>query len=111
MEKFIDALSESSSEMKLSLQNTLDLQKAKLKDSSLTPSGKILKSIKENNSTWAEFNMELFEQHKNYFSKLNNELAYLDEEVKSSIEKFDRMEQEKEIPFADFLKNYLNALN
>ena len=111
MEKFIDALSEDSSEMKLSLQNTLDLQKAKLEDSSLTPSGKILKSIKENNSTWAEFNMELFEQHKNYFSKLHNELAYLDEEAKSSIEKFDRMEQEEEIPFADFLKNYLNALN
>ena len=111
MEKFIDALSEDSSEMKLSLQNTLDLQKAKLEDSSLTPSGKILKSIKENNSTWVEFNMELFEQHKNYFSKLHNELAYLDEEAKSSIEKFNQMEQEEEIPFADFLKNYLNALN
>ena len=111
MEKFIDALSEDSSEMKLSLQNTLDLQKAKLEDSSLTPSGKILKSIKENNSTWAEFNMELFEQHKNYFSKLHNELAYLDEEAKSSIEKFNQLEQEEEIPFADFLKNYLNALN
>ena len=97
--------------MKLSLQNTLDIQKAKFKDSNLTPSGKILKSIKENNSTWAEFNMELFEQHKNYFSKLYNELDYLDEEVKSSIEKFDQMEQEEEIPFADFLKNYLNALN
>ena len=82
-----------------------------MQDSSLTPSGKILKSIKENNSTWTEFNMELFEQHKNYFSKLRNELAYLDEEAKSSIEKFDRMEQEEEIPFADFLKNYLNALN
>ena len=111
MEKFIDALSEDSSEMKLSLQNTLDLQKAKLEDSSLTPSGKILKSIKENSSTWAEFNMELFEQHKKYFLILHNELAYLDEEAKSSIEKFNQMEQEEEIPFADFLKNYLNALN
>ena len=55
--------------------------------------------------------MEIFEQHNNFFSKLHNELAYLDEEAKSSIEKFDRMEQEEEIPFADFLKNYLNALN
>ena len=55
--------------------------------------------------------MELFEQHKKYFLILHNELAYLDEEAKSSIEKFNQMEQEEEIPFADFLKNYLNALN
>jgi len=111
MEKFIDSLSENSTEMKLILQNTLDLQKAKMKDSSLTPSGKILKSIRENNSTWTEFNIELSEQHKNYFSNLHNELAYLEEEAKSSLEKFNQMEQEDEIPFADFLKNYLNAIN
>ena len=43
--------------------------------------------------------------------RLNKDLSYLEKEAVASIEKFNELEKEKEIPFADFLKNYLNALN
>ena len=87
------------------------LQEKKIENSDLTPSGKILKIIKDNDMTWTDFNLELYGEHKRYFSSLTKNLSYLEEEARTSLVKFNELEKEEEIPFADFLKNYLNALN
>ena len=108
---YVASISDQAIELKANLSKTLKLQQRKIEDPNLTPSGKILKTLKENDINWTEFNLEIFKEHKKYFSQLNKDLSYLEEEAVASIEKFNELEKEKEIPFADFLKNYLNALN
>ena len=108
---YVASISDQAIELKANLSKTLKLQQRKIEDPNLTPSGKILKTLKENDINWTEFNLEIFKEHKKYFSQLNKDLSYLEKEAVASIEKFNELEKEKEIPFADFLKNYLNALN
>ena len=108
---FVASISNQATELKTNLNDTLNLQEKKIENPDLTPSGKILKTIKENNISWTEFNLEISKEHKKYFSQLDKDLTYLENEAEASLTKFNQLEKEKEIPFADFLKNYLNALD
>ena len=108
---FNSSITDEADNLKTNIINSIALQEKKIENSDLTPSGKILKIIKDNDMTWTDFNLELYEEHKRYFSSLTKNLSYLEEEAKTSLVKFNELEKEKEIPFADFLKNYLNALN
>ena len=108
---YVTSISDQATDLKVNLNKTLELQERKIDDPDLTPSGKILKTLKENSINWTEFNLEIFKEHKKYFAQLNKDLTYLKNEAETSVKKFNELEKEKEIPFADFLKNYLNALN
>ncbi|MEC8378235.1 MAG: glutamate--cysteine ligase [Pseudomonadota bacterium] len=108
---FNSSITDKADNLKTNITNSIALQEKKIENSDLTPSGKILKIIKDNDMTWTDFNLELYEEHKRYFSSLTKNLSYLEEEAKTSLVKFNELEKEEEIPFADFLKNYLNALN
>ena len=89
---------------------SLDKQEEKLNDASLTPSGLIVEELKNGNKTWEELNLELAKKHANSLMSLENDLNYLSEEAKSSLEKFKKLDKHQEEEFEVYLDKFVNDI-
>ncbi len=89
---------------------SLDIQEKKLNDPSLTPSGKIISELRNNNKTWQELNLELAEKHSKSLKKIKTDLNYLSEEAESSLEKFKSFEELEEEDFDIYLDKFVNDI-
>ncbi len=89
---------------------SLDKQEEKLNDASLTPSGLIIEELKNGNKTWEELNLELAKKHANSLMSLENDLNYLSEEAKRSLEKFKKLDKHQEEEFEVYLDKFVNDI-
>ena len=93
-------------------RSSLDAQSAKIADSELTPSGRILKDMKEGNLSFFEFSMQQSRAHRDYFQ--NNELSeeiesMMRDTASSSLLKQKELEAQDSVDFDQFLANWNNA--
>ena len=88
----------------------MEVQKSKLRDPDLTPSGNILKEMKEKNITWNEFCNDIAEKNTNYFKSFKKDTTNIKISSEISVQAFNKLESSKEVDFETFLKDYLNAI-
>jgi gamma-glutamylcysteine synthetase len=97
-------------DLRKKILRSLDIQKAKLRNSDLTPSGMILKEMEEKNITWDEFCNNRAEVNKNYYEAFKKDTTNLKISSEASLKEFQNLESSKEVDFDTFLKDYLNAI-
>jgi glutamate--cysteine ligase len=107
---FINELPKEMEIFKEKVMASLDKQKLKFEDSDLTPSGKVVKQLKEKNQSWQELNYDLIKSHKEFYEKQNLNTEYLTKEAISSLQEFKRLQDVKEMPFEKFLEEYLKEI-
>ena len=90
--------------------NSLDVQEKKLNDPSLTPSGKIIEELQNNNKTWEELNLELAKKHSTSLRKIETDLDYLSAEAENSLKKFKELEEIQEENFDIYLDKFVNDI-
>jgi glutamate--cysteine ligase len=89
--------------------DSVSAQMAKIEDSDLTPSGQVLKTMREQNLSFYHLSMEQSEKHKNYFleKSLDDETQNLMQETAvQSISKQKEIEANEDISFDEFLQNW-----
>ena len=86
------------------------MEEEKLNDSSLTPSGRIVSELQNNNKSWEELNLELAREHSQSFKRIETDLNYLSKEAKSSLEKFNELGNHQEEEFDVYLDKFLNDI-
>ena len=89
---------------------SLDQQEKKFNNASLTPSGKIVTDLRNNNKTWEELNLELAKQHSDSLEKIGMDLSYLSEEAQISLEKFKELGKYNEEEFDVYLDKFVNDI-
>jgi glutamate--cysteine ligase len=97
-------------DLKDKILRSLEVQKSKLRDPGLTPSGNILKEMQEKNLTWDEFCNDRAEKNTNYYKSLKKDTTNIKISSEISIKDFEKLESSKEVDFDTFLKDYLNAI-
>jgi glutamate--cysteine ligase len=110
MKSYADALLPEAAELKTKILKSIKIQEAKLKDSSKTPSGRIIKEMSENNWNWEEFNNYYFEKNKKFFNESNFNLNKYEKAVEKSLSDLSNLELKKEVSFDSFLDNYLKSI-
>ena len=89
---------------------SLDQQEEKFNNASLTPSGKIVTDLRNNNKTWEELNLELAKQHSDSLEEIGMDLSYLSEEAQISLEKFKELGKYSEEEFDVYLDKFVNDI-
>ena len=89
---------------------SLDQQEKKFNNASLTPSGKIVTDLRNNNKTWEELNLELAKQHSDSLEEIGMDLSYLSEEAQISLEKFKELGKYSEEEFDVYLDKFVNDI-
>jgi len=89
---------------------SLDRQEEKFNNASLTPSGKIVTDLRNNNKTWEELNLELAKQHSDSLEEIGMDLSYLSEEAQISLEKFKELGKYNEEEFDVYLDKFVNDI-
>jgi glutamate--cysteine ligase len=89
---------------------SLDQQEEKFNNASLTPSGKIITDLRNNNKTWEELNLELAKQHSDSLEEIGMDLSYLSEEAQISLEKFKELGKYSEEEFDVYLDKFVNDI-
>ena len=107
---FINELPKEMGIFKEKVMASLDKQKLKFEDSDLTPSGRIVKQLKEKDQSWQELNYDLIKSHKEFYEKQNLNTEYLTKEAISSLQEFKKLQDVKEMPFEKFLEEYLKEI-
>ena len=97
-------------DLKKKILRSLDIQKAKLRNSDLTPSGMILKEMEEKNVTWNEFCNNRAEINNRYYEMLKKDTTNIKISAEASLQEFQNLESSKEVDFDTFLKDYLDAI-
>ena len=97
-------------EYKSKVFSSLEVQLEKLKDPFLTPSGKVIEELSKGPTTWQELNFNLAKKHATYFEEKNIDLSHLDDEAKSSIERYKSLEESDDASFENFLEEYLKDI-
>ena len=92
------------------VMKSLNKQEEKLNDSSLTPSGRIVSELQNNNKSWEELNLELAGEHSQSFKRIETDLDYLSREAKSSLEKFYELGDHQEEEFEVYLDKFVNDI-
>ena len=92
------------------VMKSLNKQEEKLNDSSLTPSGRIVSELQNNNKSWEELNLELAGEHSQSFKRIETDLNYLSKEAKSSLEKFNELGNHQEEEFDVYLDKFVNDI-
>jgi glutamate--cysteine ligase len=85
------------------------VQKAKVADPDLTPSGQVLKTMQDEQLSFYHFAMKQSEKHKNYFlaSDLDKETrSHMQGTSVESVRKQNEIEMADEISFDEFLKRW-----
>lgn len=91
----------------------VDLQRAVLEDSSLTPSAKIIADMRERQQGFAEFTLDVSRAHRDYFLGLEltaEKEALFSAASRRSLEQAKEMEQEDQPPFEEFLAGYFEQI-
>tara|TARA_Y200000002_G_scaffold158903_1_gene131372 strand:- start:415 stop:915 length:501 start_codon:yes stop_codon:yes gene_type:complete len=104
------ALPIEANDLKKKILRSLDIQKSKIRDSELTPSGMILKEMAEKNITWDEFCNNKAEANKNYYEAFKKDTTNIKISSEASLKEFQDLESSKEVDFDTYLKDYLNAI-
>lgn len=89
--------------------NAVSLQRAKLADPMLTPSGKMLQIMLQNNQNYFAFAMAQSEAAKAYFSDQPlspQDMELLTRESRDSLEQQQAIEKQESLSFDDFLADY-----
>ncbi len=89
--------------------DALQTQRAKIADSDLTPSARMLAEMDENKEEFYHFSLRMSQQHQQWFAErpLNaDELASFEQEAQQSIERQHGIERADDIPFETFMQNY-----
>jgi glutamate--cysteine ligase len=89
---------------------SLDRQEEKFNNASLTPSGKFVTDLRNNNKTWEELNLELAKQHSDSLEEIGMDLSYLSEEAQISLEKFKELGKYSEEEFDVYLDKFVNDI-
>jgi glutamate--cysteine ligase len=91
-------------------QKALSQQRQKLRDPALTPSAKVLATMREENIPFFRFSMNQGLAHKAHFEQLalsQQEQAFFELSVAESIQAQKNIEEADELDFASFLSEYL----
>ena len=105
-----EKLPEDLKEYKYKVFSSLEAQLEKLKDPLLTPSGRIIEELSKGSTTWQELNFDLAKKHARYFEEKNVDLSHLDNEAKSSLERYKSLEESDDASFENFLEEYLKDI-
>jgi len=91
---------------------TLDEQKKIIEDYDLSLSGSLLKEIENSGLTFQEYGMNISHSHKKEMSDLakDNE-EYFAEKAKESLIEAKKIEEDRQISFEDYLKDFLNKIS
>ena len=92
------------------VMRSLNKQEGKLNDAALTPSGRIVSELQNNNKTWEELNLELAEKHSQSLKSIETDLNYLSEEAKNSLKKFKELGNLQEEEFEVYLDKFVNDI-
>ncbi len=90
-------------------KQSLSLQRAKIDDSSLTPSGKVINILKQQKIPFFRLAMNQAEETRDFFLKQNlsdDKLKLMRQMAEDSIEEQKRIEQEDDVDFDTFVANY-----
>ncbi len=89
--------------------SALQQQRAKIEDSNLTPSARILAEMVENREDFFDFSLRLSKQHQQWFADRPldaDKQTEFETMASSSIRQQQEIEQADDIPFDQFLQNY-----
>jgi glutamate--cysteine ligase len=90
----------------------LELQEAKIDDSSLTPAARTLKELESTGESFAELAMRMSNAHKSYFLELyppnEQRLAEFAAQAEASLEKQAAIERADDITFDEYLARYFS---
>jgi glutamate--cysteine ligase len=88
----------------------LELQAAKLEDSALTPSARILVEMRQEGESFFQFARRMSQQHREYFTALPPmspaRLAQFETEAERSLQAQQQLEADDAEPFEDYLARY-----
>ena len=88
---------------------SLKIQKEKLLDLNRTPSGKILNHIEKEKKSFKEFGLELSELHSDFFKNYKQkENETLKKAASLSFKTLSEIELKDNLPFEEYLSNFLN---
>ncbi len=90
-------------------QQSLQTERQKLEDASLTPSARVLESMKQQDLSFYQMAMQLSEKHQTYFAQHHlkpEQEAYFKQLAEQSLAKQHEIEQQDKISFDDYLANY-----
>lgn len=93
--------------------SALQRQRAKVEDSDLTPSARILAEMIENKEDFFEFSLRLSKQHQAWFADRPlgaEKQAEFEAKAGLSIQRQLEIEQADEVPFEQFLQNYFEQV-
>ena len=93
-------------------RSALKSQHEKIKNRALTPSSKILSTLSDNKINFYDFAMEMASlRAKEFRSRTLSpaDQAYYEQMAKSSHDQQSLLEQQNDLPFETYLRNYLNA--
>ena len=107
---FACALPIEANDLKNNILKSLEVQKSKIIDSDLTPSGMILKEMEEKNITWDEFCDSKAQENITYYKAFKKDTTNIKIASETSIKDLMNLESLKEVDFDTFLKDYLNAI-
>jgi glutamate--cysteine ligase len=110
MERFANSIPEEAKDLKKNILNSIKSQEEKIINSDITPSGRIIREMAENNWTWQEFNQVYFKRNKDFFTEFKKDLSLFDNSAKKSFAELKEIEAKKEIPFEIYLKQYLSSI-
>ena len=89
--------------------SALQQQRAKITDSDLTPSARVLSDMADNKEEFAQFALRMSQQHQQWFAKHALEpekQAQFEQAARDSQQRQKEIEASDEAPFATFLENY-----
>ncbi len=110
MDRFANSIPEEAKDLKKNILNSIKSQEEKIINSDITPSGRIIREMAENNWTWQEFNQVYFKRNKDFFTEFKKDLSLFDNSAKKSFAELKEIEAKKEIPFEIYLKQYLSSI-
>jgi len=92
-------------------QASLELQYAKVMDSELTPSARMLNEMRENKEGFYHFAKRMSQKHSQYFTELklpDERNSFFDDAAKKSVEEQKHKEASDNLSFEEYLQEYFN---
>ena len=90
----------------------LKMQKEKIEDLNLTPSGKVIERLISDNLSHEELGMEIAEKNLAFFENYNNSREEeFKREASLSKEQQKKLESQKRPPFEEYLAEFLNKVS
>lgn len=110
MKRFASSIPEDGKNLKENILKSIKTQEEKIINPDITPSGRIMIEMAKNDWTWEEFNKVYFKKNKEFFNEFKKDLSLFDEATKKSFLELKEIESKNEVPFENFLKEYLSSI-